>query len=84
MATVQANQSPRSFGETALAWPSRAKAYIDELRMEMRKVSWPNAKQVRGTTVVVIFSVFGFALYFFVVDALVNQTITRLFDALTK
>ena len=84
MATAQANQSPRSLGENAMAWPSKVKAYIEELRAEMRKVSWPNARQVQGTTVVVIVSVFGFALYFFVVDSIFNQTITRLFDTLTK
>lgn len=67
-----------------MAWPSKVKAYIEELRAEMRKVSWPNARQVQGTTVVVILSVFGFAFYFFVVDSIFNQTITRLFDTLTK
>ena len=30
----------------------------------MRRVTWPNRKQVEGTTAVVIFSVFAFAAYF--------------------
>ena len=49
-------------------WFHRAKDYINELKLEMRRVTWPNRKQVEGTTAVVIFSVFAFAAYFFVVD----------------
>ena len=36
--------------------------------MEMRKVTWPNRKQVESTTAVVIVSVFAFAGYFAIVD----------------
>ena len=32
------------------------------------EVTWPNRKQVEGTTAVVILSVFAFAAYFAVVD----------------
>ena len=49
--------------------------YVGELRNEMRKVSWPNRRQVEGTTAVVIFSVFAFAAYFFVVDSALGRVI---------
>jgi preprotein translocase subunit SecE len=49
-------------------WFERTRDYINELKLEMRRVTWPNRKQVRGTTAVVIFSVFAFAAYFAVVD----------------
>ena len=39
----------------------------------MRRVTWPNRKQVEGTTVVVIVSVFAFAAYFAVVDTLLSS-----------
>lgn len=84
MAIAKANEEPGSFGQRAMGWPVRVKNYVEELRAEMRLVSWPNRHQVQSTTVVVILSVFAFAAYFFVVDAIVNQTITRLFNALTK
>ncbi len=84
MAIAQANEEPKSLGGRALAWPGQVRAYIDDLRMEMRKVSWPSTKQVRDTTLVVIIAVFAFAAYFFVVDSVVNSTVTRLFDSLTK
>ena len=51
-------------------WVQGTKDYINELKLEMRRVTWPNRKQVEGTTAVVIFSVFAFAAYFCVVDAI--------------
>jgi preprotein translocase subunit SecE len=65
-------------------WPSRVKSYVDDLRQEMRRVTWPNSKQVRATTGVVIGTVFAFAAYFFVVDLILGRGITKLFDALAK
>ena len=46
--------------------------------MEMRRVTWPSRKQVQATTVVVIATVFAFAAYFFVVDAVFSRLITKL------
>ncbi len=68
---------------TAVDWPQRTKSYIDELRTEMKRVSWPTWKQVRATTAVVIAAVFLFAAYFFVVDAIVNAVITRIINYFT-
>ena len=73
-----------SFPQRAASWPVRFKAYIEDLQVEMRRVTWPSWKQVRGTTVVVIIAVFAFAGYFFVVDAVVNAGITRLFSTFAK
>ena len=47
--------------------------YVDSLRAEMRKVTWPNRKQVESTTAVVIISVFAFAGYFEVVDTVLSR-----------
>ena len=69
MATVA--ESVSGAVETVKSWPQRLRAYIEGLRMEMRRVTWPSRKQVRATTVVVIAAIFGFALYFFLVDYLV-------------
>ena len=66
------------------AWPARTKDYFEDLRQEMRRVTWPSWKQVRATTGVVIGTVFAFAAYFAVVDSIVGRAITRLFDTLAK
>ena len=65
-------------------WPARLKEYYGELQTEMRAVTWPGWKQVRGTTIVVIIAVFAFAAYFALVDLLLNRTLQRLVDSLTK
>ncbi len=54
-------------------WVERTKDYVNELKLEMRRVTWPNRKQVESTTAVVIFSVFAFAAYFWVVDTILSR-----------
>lgn len=65
----------------AVSWPQQTKSYIEEVRAEMRRVSWPNWKQVRATTGVVIASVFLFAIYFAIVDNIVSVVINRIIDS---
>ncbi len=60
------------------------KDYVGELRNEMRKVSWPNRKQVESTTFVVIFSVFAFAAYFEVVDTALSRVIKGVLNYFSK
>lgn len=64
-------------------WPREAKSYIDEVKAEMKRVSWPNWKQVRATTGVVIVATFLFAAYFWVVDNVVNATVGRIISHFT-
>ncbi len=65
-------------------WPKITRDYVNELKLEMRRVTWPNRKQVEGTTLVVIFSVFAFAAYFFVVDSILTNGIKRILEFFTK
>ncbi|MFN3326019.1 MAG: preprotein translocase subunit SecE [Bryobacteraceae bacterium] len=83
---MDANALPEKagFGERLASWPSRTKNYFEDLKMEMRRVTWPSWKQVRATTTVVVVAVFMFAAYFAVVDLLLGRTINRIFDAFTK
>ncbi len=62
------------------AWPAKVKNYVEDLRKEMRLVTWPSWKQVRATTAVVIAATFAFAAYFFVVDNIVLRLINKLFE----
>jgi len=66
------------------AWVQKVKDYVNELKAEMRRVSWPNRKQVEGTTAVVIFSVFAFAGYFAVIDKLLETGELKLFNFFAK
>ena len=70
--------------DDARNWFERTKDYVNELKLEMRRVTWPNRKQVQGTTAVVIFSVFAFAAYFEVVDSILSRGVTAVFRIFTK
>ena len=65
-------------------WVQSTKDYVNELKLEMRRVTWPNRKQVEGTTAVVIFSVFAFAAYFFVVDSILSAGVNNVFKFFKK
>ncbi len=67
----------------AVSWPQKTRSYIDDLRTEMKRVTWPSWKSVRATTGVVIAAVFLFAAYLFVVDAIVNSVITKVIHYFT-
>ena len=84
MAQATGDESPSSFSDRAVGYPAKVKAYFEDLKMEMRRVTWPSWKQVRATTLVVIAAVFAFAGYFLVVDEILGRSITKLFDSLTR
>jgi preprotein translocase subunit SecE len=67
-----------------IKWVQNTKDYFNELKLEMRRVTWPNRKQVEGTTVVVIVSVFAFAGYFAVVDSLLAKGVKGVLQFFTK
>lgn len=67
----------------AVSWVEQTKSYVEEVKAEMRRVTWPSWPQVRATTGVVIAAVFLFAAYFFVIDAGVNAGITKIINAFT-
>jgi preprotein translocase subunit SecE len=62
----------------------RTKDYFADLKQEMHRVTWPNRKQVEGTTLVVIFSVFAFAGYFAIVDGVLSRAVNGLFTYFGK
>ena len=65
-------------------WTQGTKDYVNELKLEMRRVTWPTRKQVESTTAVVIFSVFAFAAYFWVVDGVLSAGVNQIFKYFAK
>jgi len=65
-------------------WIQSTKDYVESLKAEMRKVSWPNRKQVESTTAVVIVSVFAFAGYFEVVDTVLSAGIKGILNYFSR
>ena len=73
-----------NFMQRVSQWPAQTKSYVEDLQGEMKRVTWPSWKQVRATTIVVIIAVFAFAAYFWIVDLVLGQGVTSVFDRLTK
>ena len=70
--------------EKVKEWPKAVKDYVNELKLEMRRVTWPNRKQVESTTLVVIITVFAFAAYFQVVDQVLSRSIAKITQVFTR
>jgi preprotein translocase subunit SecE len=54
---------------------TRTVDFLRDVRSEMRKVTTPSREEVQTTTTVVIVTVFAFAAYFYVVDAVLSRVI---------
>ncbi len=60
-------------------FPTKTSQYIKEVKHELERVSWPSKKEVIGTTIVVVLSVFFFGFYLFLVDLVLSNGLNRLF-----
>ena len=69
-----------NFGDRIRSWPERVKIFYNDVRTEMRKVTSPSWKEVRATTAVVVITVFIFAVYFFIIDKLIQSGVSFLFN----
>jgi preprotein translocase subunit SecE len=46
----------------------RVAQFLRDVRAEMKRVSWPSAKEVKNTTIITLIAVIFFAIYLFLVD----------------
>src|SRR5581483_11506990 len=63
-------------GNKLTQFPTRVKTFLSDVRNEMRKVTFPNRKEVQATTTVVIITVLLFGIYFFVIDQVIATGIS--------
>ena len=47
---------------------ARVTQFLRDTRAEMRRVSWPSAKEVKNTTIITLIAVVFFAVYLFLID----------------
>jgi len=78
------NSSAAASDTGIMSWPQRVKAFYNDVRTEMRKVTTPSRKEVQATTTVVLVAIFIFGLYFFVIDYVISQGVDRLFNYFSK
>ena len=63
--------------DSVKGWPVRIREFYNETRLEMRRVTWPERKQVQATTIVVIATVFFFGFYLTLADKVVDLLLRR-------
>ena len=66
--------------EKLKAAPGNLVRFYGDVKVELRKVTWPSRKEVYGTTTVVIASVFFFGFYLFLVDSILRNAVERVFQ----
>ena len=57
---------------------SKALEFLSEVKVEVKKVTWPSRKEAIGGTAVVVVVVFLIALFLGIVDALLSKIIQAL------
>ncbi|HEY6272664.1 MAG TPA: preprotein translocase subunit SecE [Terriglobales bacterium] len=57
---------------------NRTRAYFGDVRVEMKRVTWPNKQEIYGTTVMVIATTFAFAFFFWICDSTFQVLVGRL------
>ena len=63
-----------------LGWWGRWTEFFDEVRSQMKRVTWPSQREVYATTVVVILTASFFGLYLFGVDIVLSSLVQAFFN----
>jgi preprotein translocase subunit SecE len=67
----------------ALTWPSRklgeGRAFLQDVRGELKKVTWPSRKEVYSTTLVVIATSLFFGFYLWGLDLVFSRALSLAF-----
>ena len=75
--SIAVAEQPSTGMQQLKSLPERLSSFLKDVRSEMRKVITPSRAEVQATTTVVIITVFLFALYFFLVDLAISNTLER-------
>jgi preprotein translocase subunit SecE len=70
-----------SFGERVKSWPDRIRTFYNDVRGEMRKVTAPTFKETQATTTVVVITVALFAIYFWIIDFIIQSGVSQMYKA---
>jgi preprotein translocase subunit SecE len=80
----RSEQQNPGFLDWLKAQPQRLQEFLKDVRAEMRKVVAPSRQEVTSNTIVVLVTVFFFAGFFFLVDTVFGQSLTRLIQHYTQ
>ena len=57
---------------------AKTKKFVQDVQVEMKKVTWPSRNELRGSTTVVIVTVIIIAIFIGIVDRILNLGLARL------
>ena len=57
----------------------KTRSFLTDVRVELKKVTWPNRQDTLSSTVVVIIVVFIISFYLGFIDILLSRMVTALF-----
>jgi len=78
-AATAAMDSEQGLGGKLKAFPERTKSFMQDVRTEMKHVSYPSRKEVQGTTIVVLITVALFGMFFYIVDLIFSRAVDFIF-----
>ncbi len=61
-----------------MSWKDRMSGFLREVRVEVRKVTWPTKAELYESTMVVLVTVVIISCFIFAVDFVVGHVITRI------
>jgi preprotein translocase subunit SecE len=62
-----------------MGWLDKIRSFLGDVRGELKRTTFPSAQEVRGTTTVVIITVFIFAFFLWVVDTILFKMVDWIF-----
>ncbi len=62
-----------------MGWITTTRTFLSDVRSELRRTTFPSQREVKGTTTVVVITVFMFAIYLWIVDTFLFHVVDWLF-----
>lgn len=57
---------------------ARIRDYFEEIRVEVKRVTWPGKQEIYGTTMMVILTTFLFGAYFWICDQAFSNAVAKM------
>ena len=77
----QVKPAPARGTEDKGGWLANSRAFVTEVRNEMRRVTWPSRKEVYATTFVVLITAVFFGVYLYVIDLSLSRALQWFYNA---
>ncbi|MDL1971753.1 MAG: preprotein translocase subunit SecE [Deltaproteobacteria bacterium] len=61
-----------------MSWWFQARQFLREVKVELKKVTWPNRKETIGSTLVVIVVVLLMSFYFGIIDLIFGSILGKI------